>query len=185
QETQAARIASDLGGLEAKSRDAEAALAELLARQAAMRAERRVAEAALEAARAQVARTAAESAKLGEQLETLGSGDDLAATRDEANRRAANAATALQAAEQQRVAAEAGRATAAEQRDSAESALASARAALAAARSEHDALARAFEQAGTGTMIARLSAKPGYERALAAALGDVLEAAIGGDGARR
>ena len=52
-----ARIAAELSSAEAASREAEAALAELLARQAAMRAERRVAEAALEAARAQLART--------------------------------------------------------------------------------------------------------------------------------
>jgi len=48
------------------SRDAEAALAELLARQAAMRAERRVAEAALEAAQAQLARTEQERGRLAE-----------------------------------------------------------------------------------------------------------------------
>jgi chromosome segregation protein len=184
-EAQAARIASDLGELEGKSRDAEAALAELLARQAAMRAERRVAEAALEAARAQVARTAVESAKLAEQLAALDGGDDYGAARDSAIERAAVAAEALRTAEARRVEAEAGRATAAEQRDSAESALASARAAQAAAKSEHDALARALEQAGSGAAIARLSAKPGYERALAAALGDDLDAAIGGDGPRR
>ena len=184
-EAQAARIATELSELEAKSRDAEAALAELLARQAAMRAERRVAEAALEAARAQVARTATESGRLAEQLAALGGGDDHARARDEAIRRAEEAARALASAETQRIEAEKGRADAAEHRDSAESALASARATLAAAKSEHDALARALEQAGGGSAIAQLKARPGYERALAAALGDDLDAAIGGDGPRR
>ncbi|HEX6218543.1 MAG TPA: chromosome segregation protein SMC [Sphingomicrobium sp.] len=184
-EAQSARIASELGELEARSRDAEAALAELLARQAAMRAERRVAEAALEAARAQVARTSAESSRLAEQLTALGGGEDHAAARNEATRRAEVAAAALTAAETQRVEAEEGRAVAAEQRDAAESALASARATLAAAKSEHDALARALEQAGGGAAIAKLKAQPGYERALAAALGDDLDAAIGSEGSRR
>ena len=60
---------------EAASREAEAALAELLARQAAMRAERRVAEAALEAAKAQLGRTEQERQKLTEQLAALRDGD--------------------------------------------------------------------------------------------------------------
>ena len=79
--------------------------------------------------------------------------------------------------------AERGRAEAAEQRDVAESALASARAAHSAAKSEHDALARALDQGG-GAAIASLKAEPGYERALAAALGEDADAAIGGAMAR-
>jgi chromosome segregation protein len=58
------------------------------------------------------------------------------------------------------------------------------RAALSAARSEHEALARALEHSG-GAAIASLKAEPGFERALAAALGEDADAAIGGDGARR
>jgi hypothetical protein len=42
---------------------------------------------------------------------------------------------------------------------------------LSAAKSEHDALARALEHGG-GSAIATLQAQPGYERALAAALGE-------------
>ena len=91
---------------------------------------------------------------------------------------------ALEAAEARRAEAEQGRAAAAEARDAAESELAAARAALSAARSEHDALARALEHGG-GSAIASLKAAPGYERALAAALGEDSEAAIGGDGPRR
>ncbi|HEX5257779.1 MAG TPA: chromosome segregation protein, partial [Sphingomicrobium sp.] len=74
---------------------------------------------------------------------------------------------------------------AAEQRDSAETRLAAARAAFSAAKSEHDALAAALEHGG-GSAIANLSADPGYERALAAALGEDADAAVGdGDSARR
>jgi chromosome segregation protein len=177
-EAGSARIAAELSAAETASRAAEASLAELLARQAAMRAERRVAEAALEASRAQLGRTAVERDKLAEQLQALGDGSDQQRARAEAEGEAQEAARALGEAEAARVEAELGRAAAAERRDSAESQLASARAALSAAKSEHDALARALEQGG-GSAIASLKAEPGYERALAAALGEDADAAVG------
>ena len=180
----AARIATELSAAEAKSRDAEAALADLLARQAAMRAERRVAEAALEAARSQLGRTEQEQAKLADQLAALGDGSEQERARAEAEAKAKAAAEALAAAESRRSAAEEGRATAAEKRDAAESALASARAAFSAAKSEHDALAAALDH-GDGSAIASLKAEVGYERALAAALGEDADAAIGATGPRR
>jgi chromosome segregation protein len=183
-EAQAGRIAADLTAAEAVSRQAEADLAGLLAREAAMRAERRVAEAALEAARAQTGRVEADAAKLARQLEELGDGAEHAATKAEAERTAAAAAKALAAAEAALTDAEHGRTQAAEARDQHESQLAAARAALAAAASERDALTKALAQAG-GVALAEVRAEPGYERALAAALGDDLEAAIGGDGPRR
>jgi chromosome segregation protein len=183
-ENHSARIAAELGKAEARSREAEAALADLLARQAAMRAERRVAEAALEAARVQLARTEQERARIAEQAQALGDGSEQARARNEAEAKAKAAAEALVEAEALRLEAEQGRADAAEQRDQAESRLASMRAALSSARSEHDAVARALEHAG-GAAIAKLKAQPGYERALAAALGDDVDAAIGGEGARR
>ncbi len=183
-ETHAARIGTELSVAEGRSRDAEAALAELLARQAAMRAERRVAEAALEAAGAQLSRSEQESQKLSDQLAGLGDGSEQVRSRDEAEARANTATQALAVAEARRVEAEQGRAAAAEARDTAESQLASARAAQSAARSEHDALARALEHGG-GAAIASLRAEPGYERALAAALGEDADAALGGDGPRR
>ena len=183
-EAQAARISAELTRHEAASRQAEAALAELLARQAAMRAERRVAEAALEAAGNQLDRTEGERHKLAEQLDALGDGSELAAARRQAEAAAQQAAAAMEAAEQRRADAEGGRATAAEQRDRTETALASARAALSAANSEHQALTRALEHGG-GAAMAALSAEPGYERALAAALGEDADAAVGGDGPRR
>jgi chromosome segregation protein len=183
-EGQAARIATELSALEAESREAEAALAELLARQAAMRAERRVAEAALQAAQAQLVRTEQESARLRAQAAALGDGAEHERARDEADRKVTAATAALEAAETRRAEADRGRAAAAEARDAGESRLAAARAALSAARSEHDALARALEHGG-GSAIASLKAASGYERALAAALGEDAEAAIGGDSARR
>ena len=184
-EARAARIVAELSSAETGSREAEAALAELLARQAAMRAERRVAEAALDAARSQLARTGQERAKLAEQLAALGDGSEQERARADSELRAETASKALAEAEATRVEAEQGRADAAEGRDAAESRLASARAALSAAKSEHDALARALEQGG-GAAIASLKAESGYERALAAALGEDADAAIGkGDSPRR
>ncbi len=180
----AARIASELGQAEAVSREAETALAELLARQAAMRAERRVGEAALEAAQAQLARAGQERQRLADQVDALGDGGEQAKARDEAARNASAAAQALADADARRVEAEQGRAGAADRRDAGESALAAARATFSAARSEHDALARALDHAG-GSAIANLAAEPGYERALAAALGEDADAAIGGDAPRR
>ena len=182
-ETHSARISAELNKAEAVSREAETALAELLARQAAMKAERRVADAALEAARAQLARTEHERQRLAEQVQALGNGDEQAQARNDAEAKAKGAAEALAAAEARRVKAEEGRATAADARDEAETKLASARAALSAAKSEHDALARALEH-GSGGAIASLKAEPGYERALAAALGEDADAFVGKDGPR-
>ena len=177
-EGQAARIAGELTIAETASREAEAALAELLARQAAMRAERRVADAALEAARAQLARTEHECGRLTDQLASIGDGSEQAEAQRTAESNAAAAAQAVAEAEARRVEADDGRSTAAEHRDAAETKLAAARAALSAAKSEHDALAAALEHGG-GSAIASLSADPGYERALAAALGEDVDAAVG------
>ena len=183
-EAQAARIAAELTTAEAASRQAEADLAGLLAREAAMRAERRVAEAALEAARAQTARSETDIERLARQMEELGDGADLVAAKEAAEQSAGAGAKALGQAEAALAAAEQGRSEAAEARDRHESALAAARAALAAAASEREALVQALAQGG-GAALAEVRAEPGYERALAAALGDDLEAALGGDGPRR
>jgi chromosome segregation protein len=182
-ENHSARISAELGIAETTSREAEAALADLLARQAAMRAERRVGE-ALEAAKAQLARTQSERDKLAEQLLLLGDGSEQRRARQEAEAKVAIAGESLAAAEARRAKAEQGRSAAAEERDAAESRLASSRAALSAARSEHDALARALDHAG-GAAIASLRAEPGYESALAAALGEDADAAVDGDSPRR
>ena len=183
-ETIAARIAAELTQAETVSREAEAALAAVLAREAAMRAERRVADAALEAAQAQAARVSAENERLGQQLAGIGDGaaeraqiEQSKQASDVAARQLAEAEAALASAEQQR-------AEAATARDEAESSLAAARAALSAARAERDALARALDHGGAAA-LAELKAAPGYERALAAALGEDIEAVLGSEGPRR
>jgi len=181
-EAQAARLASDLNQAEQVSRATEAELAGLLALEAAMRAERRVAEAALDAARAQAERSANDAARIDSQIAALGEGAEHRLARETAERESVEATTQLAVTEQAIERADIKRAEAAEARDSAESVLASARAALAAAASERKALAEALAQGG-GSVEVR--ADPGYERALAAALGDDLEASLGSDGPRR
>jgi len=183
-ESEASRVASELGELESRSRDSEAALADLLARQAAMRAERRVAEAALESARAHASRVETERERLKQQLDAISDGSEEAQTRDAAAARAEAASELRSTAEERLAAAEEGRSAAADTRDHAESDLAKARAALSAARAEQEALSRALQQAGT-SVLARLTVEPGYEQALAAALGDDADAEIGSEGARR
>ncbi len=183
-ETVSARIAAELTQAEAASREAEASLAALLAREAAMRAERRVAEAALEAARNQAERIAGEVQRLADQLAAVGDGASERASIEQSRRQGEAAAKELVQAERALVEAEQGRAEAASARDEAESKLAAARAALSAAMAERDALIRALDHGG-GAALAELRAAPGYERALAAALGDDIEAVLGSEGPRR
>jgi chromosome segregation protein len=183
-EGEAGRLSEELGALEAQSREAEAALADLLARQAAMRAERRVADAALDSARAHAARVQGERDKLKQQLEALADGSAEEQARTQAIARGESAAKARAEAEARLARAEEGRAAASDARDSAENDLAKARAARSAARAEHDALSRALDHGGS-SVIAQLSAEPGYEQALAAALGDDADAEIGSAGVRR
>jgi chromosome segregation protein len=82
-------------------------------------------------------------------------------------------------------AAEARRQRAAAARDSAESEGSTARAALAALESEAKALIKAVESGSGDRAINHVKADPGFERALAAALGDDLDAALDGDAPRR
>jgi chromosome segregation protein len=111
----------------------------------------------------------------------------LEAKRDEAAAAQVRANADREAAEAAIATAETERQVASEARSAAEAALASARAALAALDSEATALRKAIDAGGSGRARAldQLKAAPGYERALAAALGDDLEAPIGAEGPRR
>ncbi|MBB3764473.1 chromosome segregation SMC family protein [Sphingomicrobium lutaoense] len=183
-EGEAERSAELLGKAEKEARDAEAALADLLAREAALRAERRVAEASLESAEAQAARVRAELERVEAQASDLGDGSAEHEALKEAEKEAEVAAKAARDAEAAIATAERARVKAVEQRDAAEAALGEARAALSAAQSEARAIDEALAQSGQGA-IAGLKAAPGYEKALAAALGDDIEAELGGDAPRR
>ncbi|WP_445194094.1 chromosome segregation SMC family protein [Sphingomonas sp. Tas61C01] len=162
-------------GAEREARDAEVALAQALGRQASDAAEARVASAAVAAAQAradragrEAAEVAASVAALGDAVPLVGSRDAAAAARKAAARAAEEARAALAVAESdERIAIGA--------RDSAEAAQAGARSALAVIDSEVAALTRATQRTGRERLLDRLTPAPGYERALAAALGDDLE----------
>ena len=180
-----AQIADRLAGHEQAAREAEAELADARAALAAEDAEQRLARAQLDAAQQLLARAEAESARIAAQLGGLDDGAALLARRQAAHvaradeeSRLASAAGAIRAAEAQRESAAAGR-------DSAQSDSAAARASLAALRSEASALAKALEGAAGDRAILHIRAAKGYERALAAALGDDLDAGLAEGAPRR
>ncbi|ANI77952.1 chromosome segregation protein SMC [Sphingobium sp. EP60837] len=187
-ETEAMRpdFAGRIARAEDAARDAELELAKAMARQAGEQAELRVAEAALMAARSRLERAEREVARLEGEAGALPDAEPLEAKRSEALAAQAQAGADRDAAEAAIRYAESARQAAADERALAEAALASARAGLAALDSEAAALKRAVEGgSGRERALDQLKAAPGYERALAAALGDDLEAPIGVQGTRR
>ncbi len=172
--------------LEDEARDAENALGKARAVQAAEQAEARVALAALEAARQKLVRAEVELARISEQLQGLDSDAGLIAALEAAQGRREQAETRLASAGERIAAAESARQEAASARDSAESEAAAARAALSALQAEAKALQKAVEsQSGSGRAIDRIKAERGYERALASALGDDLDAGLDPGSSRR
>ena len=166
-----------LADAERHARDIEVALAQALSAQAAETAERRVATAAQAAATTRLDRARRDAAQLAQALDAL---DDLsgieAALQDARGRHAA----ALDRATKARGAlqwADTSEAEAGAERDAAEAARATALAALAALDGEMAALTRATQQAGDRLLDA-IDAEPGFERALAAALGDDIESSL-------
>ncbi|UUR07664.1 chromosome segregation SMC family protein [Sphingomonas glaciei] len=193
-ETLAARLAEGdsrqsqlvlaLGKAEEDNRAAEAALAGLLTKEAALRAERQVALASLNAARSHDRRLSDERAGLDRSLAALGDRqaltDSLTAVRDAV----AQAEASSIAAEAAIATAEQDRAAAASFREAADLQLSQARTAHAAAASEITALDRALAAAPGRGVLASIAVAPGYEKALAAALGDDLGAPLGQEGER-
>jgi chromosome segregation protein len=171
-------LAAALAAAEQDARDAEVKLAQALSAQASEAAEIRVAEAAFAAARTRVERAEREAARVGAELRALGDPEPLKTER-------LRAADAKAQAERQAETARAGlaRADAAERaghdaRARAQTTRAQAHAELAQLDSEAAALAKATRSTGKDRLLDRLKVAPGYERALAAALGDDLEAGL-------
>ncbi|CAA9515561.1 MAG: Chromosome partition protein smc [uncultured Sphingomonas sp.] len=183
-EAEGGRIAAALTTAEASAREAEAELAGLLAREAAMKAERNVAQAALTAARSQLARCEDDAGRLAAQAAAIGDGAAERKAQGAAATRKQAAAELQRDCEAKLAEAEAARLVAAQQRDEAEIAVAGARAVLAAAEAESIALRKALTHGRSGAVLASLRVEKGYERALAAALGDDLDAPFGTDGSR-
>jgi len=181
-----AAIDGQVRDAETEAREAELAVAKAQAAYAAEQADMRVAQANVTAARQRLDRAQAEAQRIARELAGLGDEAPLIvrreaaiAARERAGRSIAEAMAAIGAGDEARSAA-------ASRRDDAEMASSSARAALAALESEARSLEKAASGAGKGDRaIDRIKAAPGYERALAAALGDDLDAAIGGEGPLR
>ena len=173
--------ALDAAQLEAErdARNVEVALAQAMTRHAGDVAEARVAAAALTAARTRADRAARDAALVETARRTLGDAAPLEAERTAA---AASRLAALEDAAAARHAltqSDTDERNTIAARDAAESARATARADLAAIDSEAAALTRATQQSDRDRLLDHVTATPGHERALAAALGDDLDTAPG------
>lgn len=165
--------------------EAEVELAKAVAEEARIQAEIKVANAGVEAAQTRAERLSVELNRLQEERAEIGDEAELRSAlgeakeqRDAAQKQAESSATLISTLEEQRVGAS-------EARDQAESTLASLKAQLAGLKSEHAALERELTKAESDhKAIDRVQAAPGFERALAAALGDDLLAPIGEAGDR-
>ena len=178
-------LTTRLAESEALVRDREIDLAKAMADQAREQAETRVADAAFHVAQTRLDRATRELESSRTQMKALG--DDVAAlaARNEAS---AHIRTAQHRSDELRAeidAADAERAQSASDRETAEAEVGAMAADLAALESEAAALRKTIDSgAGQGRALDQVQAERGYERALGAALGDDLEAAVGTDGRR-
>ncbi len=173
---------------ERQSRESEVILAKAMAAQARADAEKRVAAAALDNAQSRLTRAQRDMERLDGEAATLGDKGELLAAGIAAKRVIDTLQTQIDAGNVAIEKAENQRAALMQERDAAQSAVASAKAELAALQSEHNALERALiaqNQTGVERVIDRVKVAPGYERAFAAALGDDVNAVVGGDTGRR
>jgi chromosome segregation protein len=172
---------------ERAGRAAELALARATADHAGVEAEWRIAEAEVAQAEARLARLGGEARRLEEQRQALAAEDDIERSVAEARQAATDAAEAVTGARAALIHGQADKEALTVARDEAASALPAARAELAGIEREWQALtrdreARTRQAAGKhGLPIAldRVSAAPGYERALAAVLGRDAKAPLG------
>jgi len=179
-------FATRLAEAETASRDAEVALAQAMARLAGEQAERRVAEASLNAARQKTARARGEMERIATALAALPDAAPLTERQAAAEQARSDALAARAGADERITAAVEARETHTALAGEQQRVLAAARATAAALDSEAKALAKGLEARGSGDRaIDRLGVDPGYERALAAALGDDLQAGLGAEGLAR
>ena len=161
-------------------RDSEVALAQARAEAANESAERRIAEAAHAECARRLSRIEAELARLEQERASAGDGEALTARAEEARQAADRATATIASCDTALADATAARAAAGERRAQADAALAEARAALSALESEAAALDRSLRASSPADdqLLAHLRAAPGFEAALAAALGDDLTAPL-------
>ncbi|WP_188053016.1 chromosome segregation protein SMC [Sphingosinithalassobacter sp. CS137] len=167
-----------LAQAERAARDSEVALAQAVAAQASEAAEARVAEAALAAAQSRLERSIRDCTRVEAELRALADPAPLQAERARAAQAREQAARQTESARTALSRAEATERSALAERDRAQSARAAAHAELAQLDSEATALAKATRPSGKDRLLDRLDVDSGYERALAAALGDDLEAGL-------
>jgi chromosome segregation protein len=168
-------------------REAEVALAQARADLARTDADIKVADAALATAHTRERRAAEELGRTRAQLAGLGDAAALARLRDEALDECTRAAAARDKAAAALVEAQSGRDALVQARDAAQSDLATLRAELNAMSREIEALSRdlARRSGSADRALDHVEADKGFEKALAAALGDDLSAVVGaaaGDG---
>ena len=170
---------------ERQARESEIALANASADQARADAELRVANAAVAAANVRVERAEREAARIHGEREALGDEAEYAAAKSQADDSVQSLQRALEVHSSSQESVEARRDGLIAARDAAQIAAASSRAELAALITEQSALQRSLAKGQGNKAIDRVTVKPGYERALAAALGEDAEASIGGETGRR
>ncbi len=170
---------------ERQARESEVALAKAMAEQARAEAEQRVAQAAVNNAQARMERAERDMARLHAEQFALGDKAELESARQEAAAAVKVLQTRIEVNQAAMETAEATRAELVAERDAAQSTAASAKAEVAALVSEKNALERSLDKGGGDKAIDHITVVPGYERAVAAALGEDAGAAIGGDSGRR
>ena len=171
-------LAERQAGADAAVAEAEVALAQAQARQASELADARVAAAALATARERLARAERDAGRLAEEAAALGDSAAIDRERAAAVAARAEAAAAAEAARAALAEAEAAERDGRALRDTAEAARADAASRLAVADGEAKALSAATRPGPRERLLDRLKVAAGYERALAAALGDDLEAGL-------
>jgi chromosome segregation protein len=171
-------LESALARAEGESRDAEVGLAHALSAQASETAEARVAEAAFASARGRVERAEREVARVAAEIHALGDPAPLKLARTKAADDKAKAERQAETARTGLARADATERGGHDARTRAQSVRAEAHAELAQLDSEAAALTKATRPSGKDRLLDRLKVDPGYERALAAALGDDLEAGL-------
>jgi chromosome segregation protein len=167
-----------LADAERAARDAEVALAQALAAQASEAAEARVAEAALAAARTRTERSERDRARIDAELKALPDPEPLQAEKKRAAEARAQAVRQAESARTGMARADAEERAGVEARNHAQAKRAGAHAELAQLDSEAAALAKATRPSDKDRLLDKLKVDAGYERALAAALGDDLEAGL-------
>jgi len=176
-QARAPALETALAEAERTARDAEVALAQALAAQAGEAADVRVAQAALAAARTRAERSARDATQIEAERTRLGTTTPLEAERDTAASARLVATDQAARAREAIAAAEADERAAIDSRDRKDRARADARAELSAIESEAAALTRATP-AARDRLLDRIRVEVGYERAVAAALGDDLDAGL-------